>query len=315
MEGDPMPAVETKPNSHETDSMRVRRRLRGDSEEYVRTAARDAILGTPRKFIDARVNMESAATPSIVTPMTFRDGPTGAPPPRPGAITRNVADIEMFYNTIAERFDDIMNRYDVQRRIETIYDVLLGGHDLSGRTLLDAGCGTGLFSAAACERGAVVTALDIGPRLLEQVRRKCSARTVVGDVMNLDFRDGTFDVIVSSECIEHTTDPRRAVSELIRVCKPGGLIAISCPNRRWQWACTVANALKIRPYEGIENWPSRRGLRKWITESGATIQHMRGIHLFPFQVKMLQPVLRQLDAFGEALGPWCVNQAVLAIKS
>lgn len=310
-----MQAVETKPNSPETDSMRVRRRLRGDCEEFVRAAARDVILGPSRKMIDARVTSDATATSSIAAPMTFRTGPTIAPPPRPGAITRNVAEIELFYNTIADRFDDIMNRYDVHRRIDTIYDVLLGAYDLTGRTLLDAGCGTGWFSAAARERGAIVTALDIGPRLLEKVRRKCDAKTVVGDVMNLDFRDDTFDVIVSSECIEHTTDPRRAVSELIRVCKPGGLIAITCPNRRWKWACTIANALRLRPYEGLENWPSWRNLRQWITDGGASIQSMRGIHLFPFQVKMLQPVLKRLDAFGDVLGPWCVNQAVLAIKS
>ena len=295
--------------------MRVRRRLRGDSEEYVRTAARDAILGTPRKLVEARVTSEGAATSAIAAPMTFRVGPSVAPPPRPGAITRKVAEIEMFYDTIAERFDDIMNRYDVHRRIDTIYDVLLGAYDLTGRTLLDAGCGTGWFSAAACERGANVTALDIGPRLLEQVRRKCAAKTMVGDVMNLEFRDDTFDVIVSSECIEHTTDPRRAVSELIRVCKPGGLIALTCPNRHWRWACTIANALRLRPYEGLENWPSWKNLREWMTAGGATIQSMRGIHLFPFQIKMFQPLLRRLDAFGDVLGPWCVNQAVLAIKS
>lgn len=310
-----MPAVDSETTYHETASMRVRRRLRGDSEEFVRTAARDAILGTPRKRIDARVTPDSTATSAIAAPMTFRHGPSVAPPPRPGAITRDVAEIELFYDTIADRFDDIMNRYDVHRRIDTIYDVLLGAYDLTGRTLLDAGCGTGWFSAAARERGAVVTALDIGPRLLEQVRRKCDAKTVVGDVMNLEFRDDTFDVIVSSECIEHTTDPRRAVSELIRVCKPGGLIALTCPNRHWQWACTLANALRLRPYEGLENWPSWKELRRWITEGGATIRSMRGIHLFPFQIRMLHPLLRRLDAFGDVLGPWCVNQAVLAIKS
>lgn len=308
-------AVQSDAQTQETNSMRVRRRLRGDSEEFVRNAARDAILGSPRKTITSRVIPDGGKPSSIVAPLTFRDGPSAQPATRIPTITRNIAEIELFYDTIAERFDDIMNRYDVHRRVDTIYDVLLGKYDLSGQSLLDAGCGTGWFSAAACARGADVTALDIGPRLLEQVAGKCNAKTVVGDVMNLDFEDGAFDVVVSSECIEHTTDPRRAVSELVRVCKPGGLIAITCPNRRWHWACVIANALKLRPYEGLENWPTWRELRCWVTESGASIQTMRGIHLFPFQIKMLQPVLKALDAFGETLGPWCVNQAVLAIKS
>jgi len=310
-----MPVVTSDSHTQESDSMRIRRRLRGDSEEYVRAAARDAILGTPRKTVTARVTRDSAATPSVVAPLTFRDGPSAVSLAEPPAITRDVAAIELFYDTIADRFDDIMNRYDVHRRIDTIYDVLLGAYDLKGRSLLDAGCGTGWFSAAACARGARVTALDIGPRLLEQVSLKCNAKTVVGDVLNLQFEEDAFDIVVSSECIEHTTDPRRAVAELIRVCKPGGMIALTCPNSKWHWACTIANFLKLRPYEGLENWPSWNDLRTWFTENGASIQTMRGIHLFPFQVKALQPVLRRLDAFGDVLGPWCVNQAVLAIKS
>lgn len=222
--------------------------------------------------------------------------------------------IEMFYDGIAEEFDRIMNRYDVERRIDAIFDVLLGGIDLAGRSLLDAGCGTGLFSARACQRGAKVTALDIGPRLLEQVRRKCGARTVRGDVLDLKFRDGAFDVVVSSECIEHTRDPRKAVHEMIRVCRPGGLIAITCPNHFWYWLCAVANRLHLRPYEGLESWPRWSELKGWVEETGARILEMRGIHLFPFQIAALQPALKFLDRFGRSLGRFCVNQAVLAIK-
>ena len=222
--------------------------------------------------------------------------------------------VELFYDGIADDFDRIMNRYDLQRRIDTIFDVLLNGIDLAGRSLLDAGCGTGWFSARACQRGAKVTALDIGPRLLDQVRRKCPARTVRGDVLDLKFRDGTFDVVVSSECIEHTRDPRRAVHELIRVCRPGGLIAITCPNHFWYWLCAVANRLHLRPYEGLEDWPRWSELQRWVGETGAHILHVRGIHLFPFQVAALHPVLKFLDRFGRSVGRFCVNQAVLAIK-
>ncbi len=222
--------------------------------------------------------------------------------------------IELFYDRIAPDFDAIMNMYDLKRRVDTVFDTLLGRYDLNERTLLDAGCGTGWFSKRACERGAIVTALDIGPTLLEQVRQKCDADTVCGDVLDLRFPDEHFDVVVSSECIEHTRNPQRAVSELIRVCKPGGLIAITCPNRIWYWLCVVANAMHWRPYEGIEDWPRWRDLRKWVEDEGAHIIEMRGIHLFPFQVKALQPLLKWLDRFGRIHGPLCVNQAVLATK-
>ncbi len=224
------------------------------------------------------------------------------------------APIELFYDTIAEDFDRIMNRYDLQRRVDTIFDTILGRHDLRGRTLLDAGCGTGWFSQRAWERGAQVTALDIGPRLLREVRAKCPARTVCGDVLNMQFDDGAFDVVVSSECIEHTRNPARAVRELVRVCRPGGLIVITCPNRFWYWLCVVANRLHLRPYEGIEDWPRWKDLRRWIEGSNACVVEMRGIHLFPFQLSIFHPLLRLLDRFGKLHGRFCVNIAALAVK-
>ncbi|HVP10000.1 MAG TPA: methyltransferase domain-containing protein [Phycisphaerae bacterium] len=224
------------------------------------------------------------------------------------------APIELFYDEIAEQFDQIMNTYDLERRVDTIFDVLLGDQDLTGRTLLDAGCGTGWFSLEACRRGAKVTALDIGPRLLDQVRRKCDATTVCGDVLDLDFEDGAFDVVISSECIEHTRNPRRAVHELVRVCRPGGLIAITTPNHFWYWLCAIANKLHLRPYEGIENWPRWTEFRQWVEESGGRTLETRGIHLFPFQLSVFHPLLKFLDRFGRFHGRFCVNQAILAMK-
>jgi 2-polyprenyl-3-methyl-5-hydroxy-6-metoxy-1,4-benzoquinol methylase len=232
----------------------------------------------------------------------------------PTLTTPHARDIELFYDSIAEEFDRIMNRYDLRRRLETVFDELLAPFDLRGQNLLDAGCGTGWFSLWACQRGAEVTSVDIGPRLLAQVRRKCNARTMLADVLDLQYADGTFDVVVSSECIEHTRDPRRAVRELVRVCRPGGLVVITSNNRAWWWLCHLANRLHLRPYEGIENWPTWNQLREWVEQENAAVLDMRGIHLFPFQISLLHPVLRFLDRFGRFLGPFCVNQAVLATK-
>lgn len=232
---------------------------------------------------------------------------SGPAPDRP-------ASRELYYDTIAESFDGVMNEYDVLRRIEVVFDEFLGAVDLRGRSLLDAGCGTGRFSAVAAARGATVTSLDIGPRLLEVARRRCRTTPVCGDVGQLAFADAAFDVVVSSECIEHTVDPRRAVAELLRVCRPGGLVAITCPNRAWRWSCAVAGALRLRAYDGIENWPGRHQLRGWVTAHGGQIVDARGIHLFPFVVPALNGLLRRLDRFGRRFGAVYVNQAVLALR-
>ena len=69
---------------------------------------------------------------------------------------------ERFYDTIAGEFDALMNPYDLGRRLEVVFEDLLGGRTLTGFSVLDVGCGTGSFTLAAIGRGARVTSLDIG---------------------------------------------------------------------------------------------------------------------------------------------------------
>ena len=221
---------------------------------------------------------------------------------------------ELFYDTIAEQFDDLMNEYDVRRRLEVVFDEFLGVEDLRGKRVLDAGCGTGRFSEAAWRRGGRVVSLDIGARLLREVRRRCPTTTVCGDITQLALPKDCFDVVISSECIEHTPSPRRAVEELLRVAKPGGRVVITCPNALWHWSCTVANALGIRPYEGLENWPGWFELRRWVAAAGGEVLDRTGIHLFPFVVRAFEPLLQRLDKLGRRLGAIYVNQAILVTK-
>ncbi len=143
---------------------------------------------------------------------------------------------------------------------------------------------------------------------------KCAAQTRVGNILSLDIEDNSYDVVISSECIEHTHSPRRAVQELIRVCRPGGLIAVTSNNHTWHWLCALANHFNWRPYKGIENWPRWHDFHAWFAAENVRILDRRGFHLFPFQVSFLQPVLKRLDAYGRILGRLCVNQGILATK-
>ena len=226
----------------------------------------------------------------------------------------NIHDKSRFYDSIASDFDEIMNHYDLQRRIEVIFDQLLAGKNLEGRRLLDAGCGTGFFSRRALSAGAKVTSVDIGVNLLKEARKKGAPQPVASDITKLGFADEAFDVVVSSECIEHTPSPETAVSELVRVLRPGGILVVTCPNRFWHWSCRLANALGIRPYMGLENWPSWSSLREWSKANGIEIVEHIGLHLFPFVLKPTHGLLRVLDRAGNQLGPLYVNQCLIGIK-
>lgn len=219
-----------------------------------------------------------------------------------------------FYDTIADRFDAVANLYDTRRRVEIVFDALLADEDLRGRSVLDVGCGTGWFSQRAIERGAAVTACDIGPRLLSLTRERCGATPVAADACSLPFPAGTFDVVISSECIEHTLDPIAAIREIHRVTRAGGLLLITVPNQLWHFAATFANAFGLRPYDGYENWIRWREMRRVLGSLQARIVDMRGFHMVPPVIPAMQPLLRRLDALGRPLGPLMLNMAVLARK-
>lgn len=218
------------------------------------------------------------------------------------------------YDLIAQEFDSIMNRYDVERRLTVVFDQLLDHLDLKGHLLLDAGCGTGLFSVEAARRGATVVSLDYGKNLLRETRRKGITSVVAGDAARMPVRDGSFDIVVSSECIEHTPSPDATVRELVRVLRPGGWLVVTCPNAIWRWSCTLASALKLRPYYGLENWPTWGELRTWTTEAGIRVHQQVGLHLFPFIFRVTHPILRRFDRLGAHWGRLYLNQCLSGQK-
>jgi len=226
---------------------------------------------------------------------------------------RDLSDRELFYERFAADFDARMNRSELRTRLRLVFDEALGDVELAGLRLLDAGAGTGHFSAAACVRGARVTAVDVGPDLLAQVRAKCPAEVVVGDVLALQFEDESFDVIVCSEVLEHTPDPRRGAGELARVLAPGGTLVVTTPNRVWHLAVVLANRFGLRPYEGLENWPRWNELARWLEASGLDVVDRRGFNPLPPVVPALNRLMGGLDRFGRSpFGRAMVNMMVVA---
>lgn len=104
-----------------------------------------------------------------------------------------------------------------------------------GREVLDAGCGTGYGTEILAEAGARhVVGVDISQDAIEHAQSS-SARSagefVIGDLHQLPFDDATFDLTVCFEAIEHVEDQQLAISELRRVLRQTGVLAISSPNR------------------------------------------------------------------------------------
>jgi SAM-dependent methyltransferase len=102
----------------------------------------------------------------------------------------------------------------------------------SGQNVLDVCCGTGVVSVTAAQVGARVTGLDLTPELLQRARENTIIASLEidwheGDVEALPFGDATFDVVLSQFGHIFAPRPDVAMSEMLRVLKPGGTIAFS----------------------------------------------------------------------------------------
>jgi SAM-dependent methyltransferase len=105
---------------------------------------------------------------------------------------------------------------------------------VSGRRVLDAGCGNGYGSLLLHKAGAsAVTGVDIAQEAIDTARAQTSAgvRFVLGDISALPFEDDSFDAAVCFEAIEHVHDQARTLDELRRVLSATGLLIVSSPNR------------------------------------------------------------------------------------
>ena len=105
-------------------------------------------------------------------------------------------------------------------------------HLAPGLQLLDVGCGSGQLALIAAKNGLDVTGVDIASNLVERARMRAhaeglSATFQEADAEALPFEDASFDVVVSLIGAMFAPRPDLVADELLRVCKPGGTIAMA----------------------------------------------------------------------------------------
>ncbi len=112
-----------------------------------------------------------------------------------------------------------------------------------GDRVLDLGCGGGRHAFEVYRRDANVVAFDLDPAELTGVTGmfgamreageagpRAGAAAISGDAAAMPFGDGSFDRVIAAEVLEHILDDQRAINELARVLRPGGLAAITVPS-------------------------------------------------------------------------------------
>jgi ubiquinone/menaquinone biosynthesis C-methylase UbiE len=133
-----------------------------------------------------------------------------------------------------EYFDDVASRWDAMRR--TFFGdgvrqaAIAAGGVTNGTRVADVGIGTGFLAEAALDAGARVIGVDISEAMLDEAARKFAGRPFEprsGGVDALPLADGEVDVVLANMVLHHAPDPARAIREMARALRPGGVLVVT----------------------------------------------------------------------------------------
>jgi SAM-dependent methyltransferase len=183
----------------------------------------------------------------------------------------------------------------------------------AGSRFLDVGCGTGFHIARLRERGFDVVGIEPG----EELRRRALANNpgaVVedGDIENLAFPDASFDGVLAIEVIRHVPNPPRAVAEVARVLRPGGMAIITAAPL---WSLNgyalinqVTSRVRIPSFtHQKQSFLSQAGARRLLLASGFSSVETHGVLMGPWQVvgrispSLLAKALRAFEPIDDRL--------------
>ena len=155
----------------------------------------------------------SAAQPLLVS----RDWPVDLANPKAAVLQR--------------RLTKAREHLEIWRREVWMVEKLLRRHAGAGAKVLDVACGTGFGVLELSARGFGTVGVDMDPRLCSLVSDAARhfnvrAHAIAADACRLPFADGSFDAVMSRSFFEHVYDRDLAITEQLRVIRPGGLLLI-----------------------------------------------------------------------------------------
>ncbi len=191
----------------------------------------------------------------------------------------------------------------------------------AGERVLDVACGSGTAALVAARRYCEVTGIDYVPALIERARRRADAWGFdvdfrVADAQDLPFDQGAFDHVLSVYGVQFAPDQRRTASEMLRVCRPGGTIALATPIAEgWSGDFFALNTRYAPPPPGLASplrWGTDAGLDDLLgagtssieSEERISLQYYRSVdHAVEVFLTCFGPAVRthgRLDASGRA---------------
>lgn len=171
---------------------------------------------------------------------------------------------------------------------------LMRKHLDKNKTVLDIGCGLGQLTYELAKYSKKVYGIDPSDYNVELAWKRNNSSNIEylkGDGTNLEFEDNKFDIIVSSEVIEHVRDFDKFISEIYRVAKKGAICSISSPNLNiyllypFCWFYALRHPIKyfkilsmrddLKEYEEFyDRWFYPGALKKYLTKHGFRVEYL-----------------------------------------
>jgi ubiquinone/menaquinone biosynthesis C-methylase UbiE len=217
---------------------------------------------------------------------------------------------ELYFEEIGADFDNFMSQYDVSRR-KALIERLLARVTVSGSGI-EVGCGTGAITPILLNRGLHITVGDISLKLAQETARRFNVIGIECDATQISLPDQSYNLVVSSEVIEHVPNPHAALREMARIAAPGGYLVVTSPNKLWYPLLWLSVKLGVRKFAGNEIWLWPWEAAKTLRDSGLEVVQISGCHLFPWQVPFAKKILPLFDLLGDYLWPFMINWGIFA---
>jgi len=136
----------------------------------------------------------------------------------------------------------------------------------SSPRLLDAGCGTGRNLVEFGTLARTLAGIDPSAEAVEFCRRRGLENVRCAGLEDLPFGPAEFDLLLACDVLEHVSDDRLALKELLRVAAPGATLLVTVPAYQWMWTHHDDQLHHLRRY-------TRRALKRLVEDSGWNVVH------------------------------------------
>lgn len=225
------------------------------------------------------------------------------------------------------KYSDYINKYDelASFHYEKIASMLIQKVDCKGKVVADIGCGTGILSFVALEKGASkVSCVDISALMLEKCREKSITRGYKADSISfhegeaerLPFNDSAYEVVLQNMVIGMVPNQQETITEFTRILRPGGTIALSAHGPAYYREAIEAGvkSMSIQYFLGhrFEFWPrDERKIKSFFVNAGLDniqTERLTWIHKFDNGGKAF-------DFFASTSGLWWYHRLPAEIRN